>query len=143
MIDWIRANDTILWSLAAASAVTFVGTLIVVPWIVIRIPADYFAHTRRHATRWAQQHPVVRVVLIAGKNSLGVMFVLAGLAMLVLPGQGLLTMLIGVMLLDFPGKFRLERWFVARRPVFRSMNWLRARAGRPALTLHEDDAAKT
>ena len=141
MIEWIRANETLLWSLAVISAVTFVATLIAVPWIVIRIPHDYFAHRKRHVTDWSRQHPMVRVLTVAGKNTLGAVFVLVGLAMLVLPGQGVLTMLIGVMLLDFPGKFQLERWFVGRRLAFRSMNWLRARAKRPALTLHEDDAA--
>ncbi len=137
MIDWIRTNDTILWGLAVASAVTFVATLVAVPWIVIRLPADYFAQTRRRGAGWSRQHPVVRIGLVAGKNALGVAFLAAGLAMLLLPGQGLLTMLVGVMLLDFPGKFRLERWFVARRPMRRSMNWIRARAGRPALVLDD------
>jgi hypothetical protein len=143
MAEWIRANDTLLWVLATASVVTFVATLIAVPWIVIRIPHDYFAHRTRHATDWSQHHPAVRVLLKAGKNTLGAVFVLVGLAMLALPGQGLLTMLIGVMLLDFPGKFRFERWFVGRRPVLRAMNWLRKKGGRPPLTLHEDDAAPT
>jgi len=57
----------------------------------------------------------------------------AGIIMLVLPGQGIFTILIGIMLLNFPGKYRLERWIVARRPVLRSINWLRRRAGRAPL----------
>jgi len=57
----------------------------------------------------------------------------AGIAMLVLPGQGVLTIVIGIMLLDFPGKYRFERSLAARRPVLRSINWLRRRANRPLL----------
>ena len=70
-----------------------------------------------------------------GKNLLGYIFVVAGLIMLVLPGQGIFTILIGVMLLNFPGKYQLEQWIVARRPVLHSINWLRRRAGRAALVL--------
>jgi hypothetical protein len=138
--DWIRDNETILWSLAVASVVTFVATLIVIPWLVTRIPHDYFAHRTRHHTPWSRQHPVIRGLLIAGKNALGGVFVGVGAAMLLLPGQGLLTMLIGVMLLDFPGKFRFEGWLVRRRPVHRSINWLRRKVGRPALILPPPDA---
>jgi hypothetical protein len=59
--------------------------------------------------------------------------VVAGLVMLVVPGQGLLTLAVGLMLMDFPGKFRLERWLATRGPVWRSLNWLRKRARRPPL----------
>ena len=133
IIEWILAHDTALWWLAAASIVTFVGTLIVVPWLVVRIPSDYFTHGKRHKTLWADQRPVVRAVLLTGKNMLGGVFVTAGIVMLVLPGQGLLTIAIGVMLLDFPGKYRLERWLVTLRPLLRSINWLRRRAERTPL----------
>ncbi len=77
-------------------------------------------------------------MLLTGKNALGYLFVLMGIAMLVLPGQGILTIMIGVTLLDFPGKYRLERWLVSRRPVLRSINWLRRCAGREPLATTED-----
>jgi hypothetical protein len=60
---------------------------------------------------------------------------LMGVAMLVLPGQGVLTIITGLLLLDFPGKYRFERWLVRRGPVLRGVNWLRDRAGRQALRL--------
>ena len=68
-----------------------------------------------------------------GKNALGVVFVLAGVAMILLPGQGVLTILLGIMLTEFPGKYRFERWLVRRRAVLGAINWLRERAGRPPL----------
>ncbi len=49
--------------------------------------------------------------------------------MLVTPGQGLLTLLIGLLLLNFPGKYRLERWLVRRPGVLRTLNWVRRRRG--------------
>jgi hypothetical protein len=134
MIDWVRDNEALVGWLLAASAVTFVATLILVPVLVVRIPADYFTDRRRHAPV-PTRHPVMHVLLIAAKNAIGVVFIVAGVAMLVLPGQGILTLLIGVMLLSFPGKYRLERWLVTRRPVRRSVDWLRRRAGRTPLEL--------
>ena len=128
MVEWIQTHETVLWSLVTMSVITLIATLIVVPLLVVRIPSDYFAHRKRHRTPWADQHPVVRWVLLTAKNMLGYVFVVVGIAMLVLPGQGILTILAGVMLLDFPGKYKLERWVVTRRPVLRSIDWLRRRA---------------
>ena len=133
MIDWIQTHETILWWLAAASAVTFVATLVVVPWLVVRIPEDYFRDPRHHRMPWADQHAVVRVILLIGKNLLACLLLVAGVAMLLLPGQGILTILVGVLLLNFPGKYQLERWLIRRRPVLRSVNWLRRRSGREPL----------
>jgi hypothetical protein len=133
MIEWIQSNETALWWLAASTTIAFMATLIVVPILVVRIPSDYFSRTRRQHKLWANHHPVVRAMLLIGKNVLGYIFVVAGIIMLVLPGQGIFTILIGIMLLNFPGKYRLERWIVTRRPVLRSINWLRRRAGRAPL----------
>jgi hypothetical protein len=74
-------------------------------------------------------------MLVIAKNLLGYIFVLAGILMLMLPGQGVLTILIGIMLLNFPGKYELERWIVSHGSVFRSINWIRRHAGRTPLVL--------
>ena len=124
--------------LAATSLVTFIGTLIVIPMLVIRIPADYFVRTKREAPPWASQHPAIRGLVLIGKNLLGSVFVLVGILLLALPGQGLLTIAVGIMLLDFPGKFKLERWFITREPVSRSINWLRRRSNRVPLAIPKD-----
>jgi len=135
MQEWIRDNDALLWWLAAASVVVFVGTLVAMPFVVSLIPENYFTRDRRGGGPWRARHPAVRWSLIVLKNLLGVVFLLAGLAMLALPGQGLLAMLVGVVLLDFPGKFRLERWVIGRAPVRRGVNWLRQKRGRPPLLI--------
>jgi hypothetical protein len=137
MIEWIQGNETALWLLAVSTTITFIATLIAVPALVVRIPPDYFSRREDHGRPWANHHPVVRTMLLIGKNALGVIFVVVGLILLVLPGQGIFTILIGIMLMNFPGKYRLERWIVAKRPVLQSINWLRRRAGRAALVLDE------
>ena len=135
MLDWVRSHDILLGWLIAVSAVMFVGSLIAVPWLVIRIPSDYFVRRRRLVDRWQPNHPILRLVLLGAKNFCGTVFILAGLAMLALPGQGILTILVGLMCLDFPGKFALERFLVRQRPVIRTINWIRGKARRSPLQM--------
>jgi hypothetical protein len=63
----------------------------------------------------------------------GYLFLVLGAFMLILPGQGVLTIVAGLALIDFPGKHRLIQWLVARPSVLKSMNWMRERAGRDPL----------
>jgi len=141
MIAWFRSHEALIAWLTASSVVMFVATLILIPLAIARIPADYFASRTPPRRREVEyRHPVVRLMLRIGKNLLGVVFILAGVAMLILPGQGVLTMLMGLLLLDVPGKYKLERWIVTRPRVFAAINWLRKRAGRAPLILQEDEA---
>jgi hypothetical protein len=133
MFEWLQVDKNTFWWIAGASIPTFLAFLIIVPFLVVRIPSDYFAHGRFHKKLWAYRHLVLRTILLIGKNILGCVFVAAGFIMLFLPGQGLLTILAGILLLDFPGKYRLVRWIVARPQVLQTLNWLRRRAGRPPL----------
>jgi hypothetical protein len=133
VFDQIRDHQVILWTLAAASVVVFVVSLLAIPPLVARIRPDYFTHDERPPSRWGSQHPFARPMLQIGKNVLGCVFMVAGIAMFVLPGQGLLTLLVGFLMVDFPGKYRFEKWLVGRRYVLRPINWLRHRAGRRPL----------
>ena len=112
---------------------TFVGSLVVIPLLVVRIPTDYFIRDRGDPLALRTRFSVLRLLGRILKNVLGFIFILMGIAMLVLPGQGLLTMLLGIMLMNFPGKHALERRLVQQRNVLRAINWVRARAKRPPL----------
>ena len=142
MLEAIRAHETAILWIAGGSIVAFLATLIAVPWLILRIPPDYFAHRKRLRTPELRRHAVVRWVFLLGKNLLGYLLIVAGIAMLVLPGQGVLTILLGGILVDLPGKYRLERWIVARPPVLKSINRLRQRAGRDPLVLAERQEKK-
>jgi len=135
MLKWLQIDENTIWWIAGASFLTFLAFLILIPLLAVRIPSDYFARGKVHRKLWANQHLVLRMVLLIGKNLLGCVFIVAGIVMLVLPGQGILTILAGIMLLDFPGKFRFLRWIVGRPQVLRTLNWLRRRAGRAPLYL--------
>ena len=139
MIEWLQGNETVIWWLVASSVFTFVLSLILVPMMVVRIPADYFSYKKRHPKKPEKYPPAARIVLLVFKNVMGIVLVFAGILMLVLPGQGLFTMFVGIMMMNFPGKYKLERWIVERGPVLKSINWMRRRAGHEPLKTHKDD----
>jgi hypothetical protein len=131
-----------LVTVAVVSLLVFLATLIAIPFILIRLPADYF--DVRVPREWMKdRHPVLRFFSMGLKNIAGVLFFLAGLAMLILPGQGLLTILIGISLMDFPGKQRLEARIVGQRTVLNVINSLRNKFGRPPLVLAPDLDSKS
>lgn len=132
-LTWLQTYQPLLWWLGALSTVTFLGTLIVVPLLIVRIPADYFLRDQQKPRDGRRQHPVARLSGFVLKNLFGLIFVLVGVAMLVLPGQGILTILIGLMLMNFPGKQTLEQRLVQQPTVLRALNWIRAKANQPAL----------
>ena len=127
----------VLLTLFALSVAGFVGSLIAIPIILVRLPPHYF--DERHPRTWMENHhPVLRMVGHVLKNVVGAVFLAAGFAMLFLPGQGILTMLIGLSLLDFPGKRRLEGKLVGQPSVLRTINGIREKFGRPPLTITND-----
>ncbi len=133
--QWIPVD--VLIGLTAVSVIGFIGSLIAIPLILVRLPADYFdTRTPRH---WMKDHhPVLRLVGLVVKNVVGVVFVLVGIAMLFLPGQGLLTMLIGISLVDFPRKRELEAKMVGQPTLLGVINSMRHKFDKPPLTLAPD-----
>ncbi len=117
------------------SVVAFVGTLIAIPAILVRLPPDYFQN-HHHKPWFANHHPVIRMLGLLTKNIVGVIFLLAGIAMLVLPGQGLLTMLLGILFIDFPGKHRLEKKLIQHPKILNAINALRKKASKPPFTFN-------
>jgi len=113
-------------------------SLLVTAWILVKLPADYFAG-EKPPHFWADRHPVLRVLGHVGKNLLGAALVVLGIVLAFpgVPGQGLLTILIGLMCLDLPGKRRLEQRLVSRPRILAFVNGLRGRYGRPPLQVIE------
>jgi len=68
------------------------------------------------------------VLLIAG-----VILIFSGFLMLVLPGQGVLAILVGLSITNFPAKFALQRILVEKTGILKAMNWLRKKANKPPL----------
>lgn len=104
--------------------------------VVVALPADHFTDAR--AARPAPpQHPLLLWTIVILKNLLGLLLLPLGviMALPLVPGPGLVFILIGLSLLNFPGKRRLERALVSRRSVLRFFNETRQRFGKPPLVL--------
>lgn len=129
---WSRYQQEV-WALGIASAAMLVLSAMLIPYLIVRLPADFYAESN-HRRRLFQHRPVLRIVFLTVKNALGAFLLTAGILMLVLPGQGILTILAALALLDFPGKRALEMRILHRPAILNSINWLRRRAGREPLS---------
>jgi archaellum biogenesis protein FlaJ (TadC family) len=116
-----------------ASALVFFVSLLSLPWLVALIPEDYFSSKQRKPPTWQKQHPVIRALITIVKNLLGIVLLAGGFLMLFMPGQGILTMVAGLILIDYPGKFALEKKIANSPSVLKGLNWLRAKANKPPL----------
>ncbi|HEX3696199.1 MAG TPA: hypothetical protein VH374_12520 [Polyangia bacterium] len=127
-VGWVWAG---IISLGLAIGSAALATAIVVNWAPDRFKADHDARFLQH------RHALVRWLGIAGKNLLGVLLLLLGIIMALpgVPGQGLLVMVIGLTLINFPGKQRIELWCIRRPTLRKAINRLRARFHKPALEL--------
>jgi hypothetical protein len=135
LIHWVGIHQVLVGWLSVFSIITFFGTLLIIPIMVVRLPEDYFLYDKAHLKEFRRQHPFIRVLSGIFKNILGYLFILAGIAMLFLPGQGILTILIGITLISFPKKRALELWFIRHESIHQALNWMRAKAGKPYLRL--------
>ncbi len=126
---WLAAHGAIVWWLSIASLAALLTTPAIVVWLITKLPTDYFRASVHPPLETFADFPLLRLTLLIVKTLLGVVLLLAGVVMLITPGQGLLTITAGLIVAEFPGKRRLERWLATRRPVWRSLNWIRRRAG--------------
>jgi hypothetical protein len=129
------SHTEILVAIGVFSALAFAGTLAAIPVLLVRLPHDYFMRDHGLSSKEKGRHRGVRLLLRVVRNLAGVVLLAAGLAMLVLPGQGLLTVFISLTLLDFPGKRGMEVSLLRRPGVKKAVDSLRARWGHPPIEL--------
>ncbi len=128
MFTFIKDHE-LLSLLVTFSLLMFIASLVIIPIIISKLPRNYFSQDKRRLSKLHSYHPVVYLVLRLIKNLIGLLLVIAGIVMLVTPGQGILTLLIGLSLMDFPGKYNIERKIVRNTRVFKTLNWIRKKAG--------------
>ncbi len=119
----------VLVTVGVLSCAMFVGSLLAIPYFLRRLPTDFPRRGERRSEPGAPRSPA-KVALRVLKNLLGVIMLLAGLLALVLPGQGILMIVVGVVLIDFPGKPRLIRWIFSSKKVLEVANKIRQRGGK-------------
>jgi hypothetical protein len=123
---------------AAMSLATFVVSAVALPWLLTRLPEDYFDKTSPTAHPPWPRHRALYWAWRLLKNLLGGVLVVAGCVMLVTPGQGILTIMAGLWLADLPGKRRWERYLIGRPKVLASINWIRQKSGQAPLRVSQE-----
>ena len=116
---------------------SFVVNLVLVTVILVKLPADYFSKSRK-TKFWSGPHPALHAAKVIGKNIAGFLLVALGIVLSIpgVPGQGLLTILLGIMLLDFPGRHRLEQKLLSKPSIVNPINKLRGRFSKKPLELN-------
>jgi hypothetical protein len=140
MPEWIQSllpAGWTPWHIAVGGVVIAVSSavlsVILIGYVLAQLPQDYFVNPAARGP--AQRHPMLKVLLAIVRNVAGYLLIVLGAIMSLpgVPGQGILTILMGVMLVDLPGKHRAERWLLTRRGVLSGVNKLRAKLGKPPL----------
>ncbi|HIE78400.1 MAG TPA: hypothetical protein EYP92_06235 [Candidatus Thioglobus sp.] len=109
------------------SAIIFVISLILTPFLLGLIPSDYFIDQNRHKLRIENTAHLIVIII---RTLLGSILLLAGIIMLVTPGQGIMSIILGLFLMEFPGKRLLEDKLINHDPTFKALNWLRSKTGK-------------
>ena len=143
MFSWITEifqQPVLMGQYAILATLVFVATLVVSLavslTILIRLPADYFRIPYAEKFQDDRHRLFFRIGMVL-KNLLGAILIVLGAIRSLpgLPGQGLVTVLAGVFLLDFPGKRRLLYRILSRPLLLQSINWLRTKCSRPPLVI--------
>jgi Na+/melibiose symporter-like transporter len=133
--QWVRNHEELFVWIGSLSLLTVIVSFIAVPMVIRRMPHDYFLETSEGTEAIREQHPALRLVFLILKNLLGLVLVAGGLIMFFTPGQGILTLVIGLLLMNFPGKRRFEIRLIRMKPLRRAVDWIRRRAGQRPLEL--------
>lgn len=117
--------------LGVVSVLTFIVSLVAIPWVIARLPKDYFIRHRQVVAVRHERNPALAKVIFLLRNFFGTVFLVGGIFMLVLPGQGIISMVIGISLMDFPKKNQLVDFILTLPRVRKLLNWLRHKQKKP------------
>lgn len=112
-------------TLIAVSIAMFVGSIVAIPWVIRKLPPDHF-------TRPPVQHSLGTKIW---RNTLGGLLVAAGIAMLVLPGQGIIAILFGISIMDLKFKDNVIRRLLTQKKIQEGVQRIRSKAGKQPLTI--------
>lgn len=120
------------------SVIALIASLIIIPLVIVKMRKDYFLAENRRISLMRHRFPALVPVIFIIRNVTGFFLMLAGIVMLLTPGQGLLTIFSGLLVMDFPAKYKLEKWLISKKSVYLPINWLRQKAGKDPLLLPEN-----
>lgn len=120
VLDWLSERPTLVISLAISFGVGIAASMIGLI-VAVRMPPDALTREPRKGG-WS-----------LARNILGWILILAGILMLIFPGPGLIVLVLGATMANFPGRKRLQEWILSRKSVTNPLNRLRKRFSQPPL----------
>lgn len=135
IVSWSSMNSDLLFLLGSLSIFILIISVFMMVLIISFLPEDYFKSENRNLISSVQnsRYPLLKLLVLITKNFFGVLLLLSGILMLVLPGQGILTIITGLVFMDYPGKYKFERKLLRQKGVINSINWIRSRLSKPSL----------
>ena len=135
IISWSSMNSDLLFLLGSLSIFILIISVFMMVLIISFLPEDYFKSENRNLISSVQnsRYPLLKLLVLITKNFFGVLLLLSGILMLVLPGQGILTIITGLVFMDYPGIYKFERKLLRQKGVINSINWIRSRLSKPSL----------
>ena len=134
MQKYLPENLTdIFFILGITSFVVLIISALSIGYFIKQIPYDYFLNDKRGVSDYKNKNPIFWIITLALKNIVGYCLIIGGILMLILPGQGLLTIFVGLMLSDYPGKFKLERRIIKTHLILKTINWYRIKSNIPPI----------
>ena len=135
IISWSSMNSDLLFLLGSLSIFILIISVFMMVLIISFLPEDYFKSENRNLISSVQnsRYPLLKLLVLITKNFFGILLLVSGILMLVLPGQGILTIITGLVFIDYPGKYKFERKLLRQKGVINSINWIRSRLSKPPL----------
>ena len=134
IIDLIDDYKSIIFWLGLLSFIIFIFSLVTIKWLVALIPSDYFVSKKD--TKFKSEYPFIWLISMIIKNIIGYVLIIGGILMLLLPGQGLFTIFIGLMMSNYPGKYYIEKKFIAIPSILKTINWLRKQSNKEPIIIN-------
>ena len=135
IITWSSMNSDLLFFLGSISVFVLIISVFMMVLIISFLPENYFKSENRNLISNVKnsRYPLLKFFILIIKNFFGILLFLSGVLMLVLPGQGILTIITGLVFIDYPGKYKFERKLLRQKGVINSINWIRSRLSKPSL----------
>ena len=134
IIDLIDDYKSIIFWLGLLSFLIFIFSLVTIKWLVALIPSDYFVSKKD--TKFKSEYPIIWLISMIIKNIIGYVLIIGGILMLLLPGQGLFTIFIGLMMSNYPGKYYIEKKIIAIPSILKTINWLRKQSDKEPIIIN-------
>ena len=134
IIDLVYEYKSFIFWLGLLSFLIFIFSLVSIKWLVALIPSDYFVYKKD--SKFKSKYPFTWLISMIIKNIIGYLLIIGGILMLLLPGQGLFTIFIGLMMSNYPGKYYIEKKFIAIPSILKTINWLRKQSNKEPIIIN-------